>query len=611
MVKTGQPAPKSKPELGGAVAPHAGGRRKDLYLLTGDDSLLLELGPLLGARFRTRPIDSADQLDQAGASPWLLIIDASARADARAQAARIEQRHPLAPLLVICPDGKTAEWASARARGVVCAVIERGALQSSALGEALAAAELRMTGADEAGTSSTMENLSWPGKPPMRRSLWLWLILASLFAAAAAWYFFVGRAMIGAPAVGSTAPAPAAAPTAIPLATTPPAAVSAAAVPASVPVVPSRTVLELLSDARVAFREGRNLLPRTDSAIRGDSAFELYAAVLAQEPQNDEALDGLRRLFALARTRIQTELAAGKLDEATRLLSSFRDAGIANAATAKLEADVAAARPRWLLAQTRTALANGDTETASQLIAQIAAGGGDRAVLNDLRRALESRNAEAQLNEIAVRARAAITSGALLEPAADNARTRVQAMQQLNRSHPLTVAVQRELQGALLARAQTAERAAQFEPAQQLLNAAAEYGNSTELASARRQLQSDVDAAQERTAVAAAARTPQVPAGAATEPQAEFVHARPVAPLNALYPQRALDAGQQGFVIVEFTLNVKGRASDPKVVESSPPAVFDAAALLAVKRGRYDTSGLGASGNPRRARLRITFRPTN
>ncbi|HEV7432054.1 MAG TPA: energy transducer TonB, partial [Steroidobacteraceae bacterium] len=83
----------------------------------------------------------------------------------------------------------------------------------------------------------------------------------------------------------------------------------------------------------------------------------------------------------------------------------------------------------------------------------------------------------------------------------------------------------------------------------------------------------------------------------------------PVAPLDVSYPQRAFDADQQGYVVVEFTLDAKGRASDAKAIESSPARVFDDAALQAVKHGRFDASALGDSGAPRRARIRIAFKP--
>jgi len=388
-----------------------------------------------------------------------------------------------------------------------------------------------------------------------------------------------------------------------------PATLAAPATAASAPPAPKRTVLELLSDARVAFREGKSLLPRTDEAPRGDSALELYTQVLAQDPQNEEARDGLHRLYSVARTRIQADLGAGRLDEAGRLLAAFRAAGMAPQELAAQEAAIAAARPRWLLAQARAAIANGDNATAAQLMSQLSAGNADRGVLADLQHQLDAANAHRTLTEMAARVHGSIAAGTLLNPDADSAQARLQAMQQLDRNDPLTLAAQRELQAALLARARAASRAGQFDQAQQWVNNAADLGNSAELAAMRKQLQDDTQAAQSRVAAAAAAaRQAQQQTAPTDNPASDFIHARPLKPISATYPPQAFDAGIHGYVIVEFMLNPKGRALDPHVVEADPPKTFDAAALQAVRSGHYDTSALADPAKPQRARIRISFK---
>ena len=602
-------ATANRPSLG------AGGRRKDLYLLSTDDNLLLELGPLVGEAFRTRPIETAEQLNDAGSVPWLVFIDARVLADAQAQVALIEQKFRLAPQVVVCPDGRAGEWTHPLARGSVCAVIERGALKSAALGSALSAAELRLNSVAPMSPSTHQERAPGAPKSATRAVPWLLLGPTVLLAGAGAWYLLSTKHSASTPPSVPVPPGEVTVGTEVP-----------ATLPSRATTTPLRTVLELLSSARIAFRDEKNLLPRNEGGVRnesarGDSALELYTGVLAQEPENEEARDGMRRLFSVARVRIQADLAAGKLDDASRLLAAFRNVGLANDATAKLDADVAAVRPRWLTTQARAALANGDTVTASQLMAQIAAGGGDRAVLTELRHGLDQRKTDTQETDLAGRVRAAIGSGALLEPAGDNARTRLQAMLQLNRNHPLTLTVQHELQLALLAHAQSAAHTGQFEVAQRQLNSAAELGNNAELANARKQVQSDVDAARERTtAPKDLAAVPVATAGDAGSSAAGnnasagtaepgFIAAKPATPLQATYPEQAALAHQQGYAIVEFTLDVKGHASDPKVVQSNPSSVFDSAAIQAVRRGRYDTTALGESGKSRRARIKISFKP--
>ncbi len=359
----------------------------------------------------------------------------------------------------------------------------------------------------------------------------------------------------------------------------------------------------------MAFREGKSLLPRSDEAPRGDSALELYTQALALDPQNEEARDGLHRLYTVARTRIQADLGAGRLDEAGRLLGAFRNVGIAPEELAAQESAIAAARPRWLAAQTRAAIASGDTATATQLLTQLAAGNSDRAVLADLHHQLDASVAHRTLTEMAARVHASIAAGALLNPDADSAQGRLQAMQQTDRNDPLTLAAQRELQAALLARVRSASRAAQFDQAQQLLTSAAEFGNGAELTAVRKQLQDDMQAAQSRaTAAANAARQAQQQTAVADSSATDFIRARPLKPLAAEYPQQAFDAGVHGYVIVEFLLSPKGKAIDPHVVEADPPKTFDAAALQAVRSGRYDTTALADPAKPQRARIRISFK---
>ena len=588
MANTAQPAEHNDLEAP-AVAPAVHGRAPILYLLSGDDALLLELGPLLGTRYRTRPIDSADQIDPITTAPWALMIDATARTDARAQAARVKQQYPLAPLLVICADGTAADWASPLARGALSAVIERSALSSEAFEAALASADLQMAASSTAGTVGK----SAPGTPRMRPPLWLLIGLALLLIGPALTYLLTAHQ-------GSRAAIVAPARTAPPVV---PSSVRAALAP--VAATPPRTVLELLSDARIAFREGKSLLPATDGVSSGSSALELYAMVLAQDPQNEEARDGMRRLFAVANARIRADLNAGKEDEADRLSAAFRGVGIDPATIRALEAEIVAARPRTLVAQVRGALARGDLDTAAQQMSQLASAGVDRATVAELQGALDSLRATARLTELANHAHALIKAGALLEPTSDNAQAAVLSMQQLNRTNPLTLSTERDLQAALLERTQATARAGHFDQAEQLLNAAAILGNGPELASARTQLQNEFEASHAPAPVA----TVTPPPVAETPAAPDFVRAKPLGPLDVTYPQRAFDAGQQGYVIVEFTLDAKGRASDAKVIESNPTRVFDDAAVQAVKRGRFDASVLGAAGIAQRARIRIAFKP--
>jgi len=53
------------------------------------------------------------------------------------------------------------------------------------------------------------------------------------------------------------------------------------------------------------------------------------------------------------------------------------------------------------------------------------------------------------------------------------------------------------------------------------------------------------------------------------------------------YPRRAAQRGVEGWVKVQFVITVAGRVKDAKVVGSSPPGVFDRAALKAIAKWKF------------------------
>ncbi|SEM25212.1 outer membrane transport energization protein TonB [Pseudoxanthomonas sp. GM95] len=57
------------------------------------------------------------------------------------------------------------------------------------------------------------------------------------------------------------------------------------------------------------------------------------------------------------------------------------------------------------------------------------------------------------------------------------------------------------------------------------------------------------------------------------------------------YPMDALRASTSGQVVVEITIGGDGDVTNARVVEASPPRVFDRAALTAVKRWKFEPTG--------------------
>jgi SWI/SNF-related matrix-associated actin-dependent regulator 1 of chromatin subfamily A len=574
-------------------------RRVEVVVL-GNDEFLIELGPLLGDGFRTRPVDSpagvaAAMAEQSGGGetpPAMIMLDAATQADARAAVAQMEAAHPNMPIIVIAASRDESYWGAAIARGAIIDVIARYDLGGDQFKAALNRAETRARSAPQTPP---------PGQvaPPSKSNSKLLIGAAVAVALGVSAWFMIHKS---GPAGGSAAKS------------------SATAASSAAPVAQKAvSTVELLSAARIAFRD-QKLLPRTDGEPRGDSALELYAQVLAEEPKNDEAIDGLQRLFSVIKSRVQADLAANKLDDAQKVLNAFKATNVEADGARELDGMITAARPKYYAARAQEMIAANDFNGAEQMIQQLATL--DRTAAAELHRSMDARKAEqaqvAQLQQLSASVKTAIESGNLLDPANDNARSRLQAMRQISRNHPLTLGAQRDLQAALINRAQEQSSKEQFDSASKLLAAAGEIGQTSEVAEAKRQLQTDVEAANQRAASAAAAKKAAeaalANAGADSAAAANaaaantFIAARPTTPLKVVYPSAAADNRVQGYAIVEFMLQADGRPSQPTIVESNPAHIFDSAAIEAVMGAKYDTSKL-IEKNPRRARVRLTFKP--
>jgi len=60
-----------------------------------------------------------------------------------------------------------------------------------------------------------------------------------------------------------------------------------------------------------------------------------------------------------------------------------------------------------------------------------------------------------------------------------------------------------------------------------------------------------------------------------------------VSATGATYPPEAREAGVEGFVVVRYDVDREGRVVNARVVEATPPGVFEEAALAAVTRWRF------------------------
>ncbi len=65
--------------------------------------------------------------------------------------------------------------------------------------------------------------------------------------------------------------------------------------------------------------------------------------------------------------------------------------------------------------------------------------------------------------------------------------------------------------------------------------------------------------------------------------------------IKPIYPNKALQKGIEGYVVVEFTISRNGEVLNPRVIESDPAGYFEKAALQAISRFKY--SPMAVSNN--------------
>jgi TonB family protein len=578
-----------------AAQPNPGTRRTEIVIVGAGDEVLIEVGPALGDQYRSYSVDTAAEIAGLSASSWIGVYDASNQTGGRSAFAQLESQYHQQPWIVLCADDDRPNWRDVLSRGGACAVIARSELSVPTFTAALEKALQRLTVVPRGAANVTR---TLPKIPLM------WIAGAAVIAVAAGavWWMSHARthAQVAAVVSDQRPPVPGGS-----------AALRAAAPARATQQAAPQSVEDLLSMARIAFRDPAAQLPKADAALQGTSALELYGAVLLQQPKNDEALDGVRRLQAVARLRVQNEIAAGDADTAARLLAILQHADFAPEELRSLEAAVAAARPKQLAAQARSAMAAGNLPVARQLIDQLLALVGERSPVPELRKELDARKLDVELATAAEQVRAALAAGTLLEPETDNARTRFLVMRELNRTNPQTLAVQHELLLALLRRAQAAIGRQDLDGAQQTLTIAQDFGSKAELADTRGNLDAAVSAKRTAEAAAAAAKAARASAPApdarAIAAAAIILSPKPTHSLQVDYPPSALAENIQGYAIVEFTLNPNGSASAATIVEAAPRHLFDSTALSAIKHATFSTQDLADPKKPQRARFKINF----
>jgi protein TonB len=81
----------------------------------------------------------------------------------------------------------------------------------------------------------------------------------------------------------------------------------------------------------------------------------------------------------------------------------------------------------------------------------------------------------------------------------------------------------------------------------------------------------------------------------------------PVVVIRPMYPREAAMNGTQGWVKVEFTITEAGTVRNPRVVDASPPRIFNREAIRAILKWKFKPRVIDGTAVERQATQVIDF----
>ncbi len=441
------PAGKGSPGAGSFKS-----KKPQAVIATPDLELWGQLGPMLES---TCAIRHADSLGSAAAmlkpgSRTILIADLRGLSpeDFAPVAAS-----PHKPVIIAIRDSSSA--------GMVDQLMLEGAIQALVDAPVEPAAMLRAV-SDAARISSTADALSGlsggagsggeqkSGKSPV---MMIGIVAAVVVAAGAGWHFLKGSKTDTSAASATT-----------PAAT--PAANGAAAKPAA-------SLDEVLERARLAMDERRYIEPAKNNAL------EHFRQVLAMDPGNAEATEGLKRLGGLLIARARTALDERRFDNALAELEAARSIDPNDQRLVEVDAKLDSMRAQTALAQIQATLAAQNYDRAQALLD---AAEKDAllppAQIGQLKRELDTKRRAFVVTRLVNAAEARLASGRLVTPADESARDAIQGLREAGAASDLVNRLNNDLNQRLLAAAREAASKGDQPGMQAMLAAARENGVS-------------------------------------------------------------------------------------------------------------------------------------
>jgi TonB family protein len=289
------------------------------------------------------------------------------------------------------------------------------------------------------------------------------------------------------------------------------------------------------------------------------------------DPADDDAKTYAQQLHDLAPTNPTTQRAIHELNAA--YLRKARDAGLA-----KNNPDM----DRWL--------------------AEARAGGVSAAEIQNIQRDMQSARLKAtqvEADKLAATVRDRIQNGKLTDPANDNAAFYLMQLQSTDATNPAFTQLSHDLVARLLDRARQAEAAGKPALADPDLLQAKRWGADPK----------DILAVQQTVPMPKPATSGSSHGAAAASgltPSQLAQNLKRIKYVPPEFPAKALSQRVSGSVTIEYIVDTNGDPRDVRVVEATPPGVFDHAAINAVKHWHYEP--VVANGVPVEVPVRTAIR---
>jgi periplasmic protein TonB len=285
-------------------------------------------------------------------------------------------------------------------------------------------------------------------------------------------------------------------------------------------------------------------------------------------------------------------------DSAKIYMQQLHDAAPTNPTTQRLSRDLNAA---YMRKAREAALANRPTEV-DRWLNEAKAGGVGATEINTFTHDLQSAQKKAvaaEADRLVQGARDRMRDGRLTDPAQDSVAFYISQLQSTDSANLNIASLSHDLASKLVDRARTAAQSGKGgPPVDNDLTQAKRWGADQRDIAAVQQIASapKTPASAARNAAAAAGVNPASLA-------ATLKRTRYTAPE---FPSKALSQHISGAVTVEYTVDVNGDPRDVRVIEATPPGVFDHSAIAAVKKWHYDP--VVANGAPVEVPVRTSIR---